>query len=223
MKGLIHRWPRGFSQGETSAVSASQTIAEGTDPGSFGWTNGSTGVEDTDYTFTTSSGRSRIRDITDGGRALLTSNGVENLSASQNEVFLIVDRITATNNGGAATLGATIALRCNNASDGNLSSFFITHLGGETNWDVRYNAAYNDTGKSVATERRLFMYADEDALAVWWDADPLPSNVSSTFNTTPAESGTDFMVQLTAGLASAGVANINLDFGAVAWGDMTAS
>lgn len=180
--GLIHKYPYDGTGtlGEYSSITSTVSTAQGVDPDTWtGWTQTTVGGGTAD----TSGGRSRFNSPTTNDSIKETCDTT--LGSTDNETFLIVPLVSAGFAGVDSSGGQRYAhweLRADRTSDSNQEqiAFGLHRITSTTLWNIQTAAtSFTATTKSVATERRAWMYRKEGRFALWFDGDATPE-VSGT-------------------------------------------
>lgn len=184
--GLIHKNPYNDAN-VISTVTLRDAEGSGTDPDSWtgtGWdTSLSITTSGTDFEFDTTGGRSRIRKLTAGGRAMVINTDYE---TADTEFFVCLRnaKIVTT----AATEGERAFWMYAYANiDGTDRAYaWITVEPYDSSyWGVTYDNANIDwSTKSYGTETDLWLYVKDGSAYFWLDDDSAPMNVITGTGTT---------------------------------------
>jgi hypothetical protein len=183
--GLIHAHPYdGTGELGALASSAARAYTEiGSDPND--WANAvdtSQGTEGVDYAFDTESGRSRMRTIGAIGQSkrCTLQGAAGTIDNTDNECFMILEGISVGGNNAESvaqnlTYAQVYCLRDPAEGEGG-NLIGLVWRSNSNNWTVLYgrDAAYVTTTKSVAAERRAYLYVKNGWFAVWFDGDAVP-------------------------------------------------
>ena len=216
--GLMHKYPWDGTGvlGTLIGATVLGSESEGTDPDSWtGWTDTGTGTKGVDYDYDTTGGLARVKSITDGGRALLST---VDPTFSDNVLFRIMDKWSVRENETAGNQSVYMG-QFNAYSDGvNVHHIRPDIKSGETLLDINHtnNVTFTQTTLAFGTERRLFLYLKAGRWAVWNDADSTPE----LSGTVPRNSSTSGLSRHIAGrTATSGVVDETL--GVEVYGRMT--
>lgn len=173
--GLIHKDPFNAA-GTLSAVALHGSEAANVDPGSWtGWTDASTGVDDTDYAVDTNGGLARFRNLTTSGRF---DYQFGTLVSGDTSRFLIIDSLSASSD---EAVTSAVEFRFQSYDDGTNEwrlNLKIEKDESATNWVISSQAGpAQDTGIAFATANRLWVYirSSDGTAAVWADTSATPS------------------------------------------------
>lgn len=214
--GLIHKNPFNDSDEVGTVTAHTNGLTDGgEDPDTWGWTNASSGVKSTDYDLISSSGRSRLQDLTEAGRALVR-NDYASVDSGDARTVGIYDGLELVSGSSTGEWLANIVVPVYVATGTPTAyAFLLAHDSFPTNWRFMEDwfATFTDTGKAYGTASRVYIYADgaNQQSAIWFDDDSTPAvngGLPTNGSTPTAHKG-----QVTAGHnAASGVADLALTY-----------
>jgi len=171
-----------------------------------------------DYEYDVDAGLARFRDLTvTVGRAKQDSDLIA--GAGDSELFLVVDRLTATSNA-TATLVNIVWFRLNAFVSASVRATIAltTRLNGVRNWEITDSAGRIGSGQDRDTEARAYLYVKDGRFALWWDDAATPA-VSGTTTSTLGSSGLIADIIVGDGGVNTGLTTMKL--GRMVYGNLT--